>query len=415
MGLQSVKIKKFKCLKNVEAEINGANIILIGDNGVGKSSFMQFIQIALGDSKKVPPNASGEGQVVYDREGNKLKIDLHFDKKGKPVITVNGMRNVSKSYIASIVGAMSFDINKFVELSEKAEGRKEQVKIFKSFLPEQVLKDIATYEQSIKSNYEERTATNKNIEELAGFIATHHLKNENLDSFKEFDIKDVLEKQKEANKQNDIIKDVKSRIEKRKEEIVKNNEDIVELEAKIEKIKKDSEEKQIKNSQAEEWLSLNDLADVSIFEAQITQASEQNKKFEQAKILKEKQKLMETCKMESAELTKKIEKEREAVADVIKSMASPVSGLSFDEDTLIYKGVPVNTDSLSTSEIIELGVRLKMAENPDLGILFIEHGESIGAKRLKDIKELADKAGWQIILEQVERGTENLKIEIMAG
>jgi hypothetical protein len=62
---------------------------------------------------------------------------------------------------------------------------------------------------------------------------------------------------------------------------------------------------------------------------------------------------------------------------------------------------------------MHLGIKLKMAENPDLGILFIQRGESLGAQRLKDIQDLAKKYDWQIIMEQVERGNEKLTIEIM--
>jgi hypothetical protein len=54
-----------------------------------------------------------------------------------------------------------------------------------------------------------------------------------------------------------------------------------------------------------------------------------------------------------------------------------------------------------------------MAENKDLGILFIQRGESLGAKRLKEIQEMAQKYDWQIIMEQVDRGNEKLTIEIM--
>jgi len=92
-----------------------------------------------------------------------------------------------------------------------------------------------------------------------------------------------------------------------------------------------------------------------------------------------------------------------------------VDGLTVDADSLIYNGVPVSSASLSSSEIMHLGIKLKMAENPDLGILFIQRGESLGAKRLKDIQDLAKKYDWQIIMEQVERGNEKLTIEIMEG
>ena len=95
-------------------------------------------------------------------------------------------------------------------------------------------------------------------------------------------------------------------------------------------------------------------------------------------------------------------------------MAVPVDGLQFDDDMLIYKGIPVSEASLSTSEIMELGLLMKVAENKGLGILFLERGESLGAQRLKDIQAMAAKNNMQLIIEQVERG-KSLHIEIMEG
>ena len=59
-------------------------------------------------------------------------------------------------------------------------------------------------------------------------------------------------------------------------------------------------------------------------------------------------------------------------------------------------------------------MKFKMAENPDLGVLFIEHGESIGQERFDYIKNLAKKHDWQLLIEQVERGKDKLEIQIIA-
>lgn len=61
MKVKKVSIKDFKVLKNIEKEINGNNIILLGDNGKGKSSFIQFIEIALGKQTTIPDIQHGEG------------------------------------------------------------------------------------------------------------------------------------------------------------------------------------------------------------------------------------------------------------------------------------------------------------------------------------------------------------------
>ena len=116
---------------------------------------------------------------------------------------------------------------------------------------------------------------------------------------------------------------------------------------------------------------------------------------------------------EAGELTVKIESERQAISDTIKSMDSPVEGLSFEDESLVYNGVPVNENNLSTSEIMELGIRLKMAENPEFGIIFLQRGESLGKDRLKLIQELAKKNNFQLIIEEVQRGQEELVVQFI--
>jgi hypothetical protein len=126
---------------------------------------------------------------------------------------------------------------------------------------------------------------------------------------------------------------------------------------------------------------------------------------------KKKQSEFKELMEEIENLTIVIEGSRQAVSDAIKDM-NVVDGLSFDFDGLIYNGVPVTPTNLSTSEIMELGVKIKMHANKELGILFIERAESLGTKRLESIYNMAKENGWQVIMEQVDRGKEELEIMI---
>lgn len=78
MRILKVKIDKFKVLEDFEADLNRANIFLVGENGVGKSSVMQFIEIALGRTDNIPADAMGKGEVITDKDGNKFtfKVEL---------------------------------------------------------------------------------------------------------------------------------------------------------------------------------------------------------------------------------------------------------------------------------------------------------------------------------------------------
>jgi energy-coupling factor transporter ATP-binding protein EcfA2 len=412
MKVEKIKIKEFKILENFEKEINGHHILLMGDNGVGKSTVIQFIEIALGKQSNVPPGAKGEGEVFVNKDGKMFTFALKF-KDGKPVVTVTspeGLKDSRKGTIANIVGAMDFDIDEFVDLSKTPAGRAKQVEIFKSFLPDETKSQLAAYEAHVKTSYDERTDLNRALKEKDGAIKSHRLfPVVGIKKFEHKDIKSVLDKVTKLREENRTREDVVKRRAERDKQIADTQKKIKELE----EVLNNDLELQIK---ADAWLKENTghAPDViASAEKELETIEVDNKDFTDSVSLEKDIKLFEKMTEESGELTAKIASSREAIQIAIREMDSPVDGLSFDDERLVYNGVPVSPDSLSTSEIMELGIRLKMAENPDLGILFIQRAESLGAERFKLLKDIADKAGWQIIAEQVERGKNQLHIEIM--
>lgn len=417
MKIQKVKINKFKALENIEEQIDGRNIMLVGDNAVGKSSFIQFIEIALG-SQNIPPNALGDGEVITDKNGNEYRLKVKI-KDGKSTVEItgpDGLKDNRKGTLATLVGAIEFDIDEFVELSKSTAGRKKQIEIFKSFLDNDTKETLARYEVDNKLKFDERTELNRNIKSAEVEINAHPLRNiMDLSTFKPVDTTAVYDQLKVANEKNTKISEVESRLAQREREIEKDSAEIEDLKKRIASLTMLIDEKKDANTAASNWLKENAKVDITAFETQIQGANEANQKHEQAKSLASKREHFAKMQEEAGSLTVLIESGRQAIADAIRDMKGPVDGLSFDDEQLVYNGIPVNPDSLSTSEIMELGIRLKMAENPDLGILFIQRGESLGAKRLKEIQEIAKNAGWQLIMEQVERGKEKLCIELMEG
>lgn len=415
MKIQKVKIKDFKVIKNLDEEINGKNIILLGDNGVGKSSLMQFIEIALGRMDNIPPNATGEGEVITDKNGEQYKFQVRF-KDGKPQVTVispNGLKDSRKSAIASIVGAIDFDINEFVSLSDSVPGRRKQVDIYKSMLSQEVVSAIANHEKNIEMHYENRTQINREINNLKGYLRESELYGSHL-KLQPFDATELQKKIQYANDENEKISIVKHGIEARKESISTLEDEKKRILKRVKEIDDAVFKANKEISDGNEWLKDHPEIDTKQMFDDVANASEQNRLYAEAQELIKKEKKIEELEQDSGELTALIDSSKQAIEDVIKSIESPVDGLSFGDDGLIYNGIPVNTSSLSTSEIIHLGCKMKMAQNSGFGVLLIEHGESIGTERLKQIQDLAKKNDWQIIMEQVERGTGELKIEIMA-
>lgn len=410
MKLVKINIKDFKVVRNLEKEINGHNIILLGDNGRGKSSVIQFIEIALGRQTSIPEKADGEGYIIVDKDGNEWKFQVRF-KHGKPVVTVispEGIVDTRKSVLANVVGAVDFDIDEFVRLSETKAGRKQQVEIYKSFLDDEVKQVVIECENRVDDYFRTRTEINSQIKANENILANHNYHKIDLNKIpnSKIDIKDLTEKLAMSIKSNNDIEGVSQRLESNKKEIESIDQEIERLKAK----KLEVLDKVLK---AEEYLKTNKPVDVSELMTQKDNAMGLNANYNtKVDYLVGKDVLKELTE-KSQNLTIMIESAREEIAHTIKECALSVDDLLFDEEGLIWRGVPVSTSNLSSSEIMELGVRMKIAENPSLGMLFIQRGESLGVDRLKVIQKLAKELDLQIIMEQVQRGVDKLQIEIM--
>lgn len=416
MRIEKISIKKFKVVENFEADVKGYNFFLLGENGQGKSSIINFLRIALGDQSNIPPDATGEGVVIITKDGGKYTLKVKF-KDNKPIIEItspDGLKDSRKGTLAALIGAIGFDIDEFVALSKTTAGQKKQVEIYKSFLDQEIIAEIDTLQAKVKSLEVDRTETGREEKRLKAVIESHPLRNEiDLSKFKEVDTATLLESLNKANTKNDTIKDIGLKTANKLAELAQTDNAIEELERKIIELREKKGTLLTEHEKGVKWLEANKLIDTTDIQTQINEASEINKKAAQAAQLKADQEAHAKAAEEYGEATANIQSQKEEIARFIKEMAVPVDGLQFDDDMLIYKGVPVSEASLSTSEIMELGILMKIAENKDAP-LFLERGESLGAQRLKDIQDMAHKNNMQLIIEEVRRG-EGLHVEIMEG
>ena len=60
---------------------------------------------------------------------------------------------------------------------------------------------------------------------------------------------------------------------------------------------------------------------------------------------------------------------------------------------------------------MDVAAKLIIASNPTVKVFRIARGESLGAKRLQSLIELARKEGYQGFIEEVKRGQDDLIIE----
>lgn len=411
-----VSLKNFKVLEDFEQDLNGSSILLLGDNGIGKSTVLQGIKIALG-SKDIPSTLQdgAKGIVEADMDGN--PYTFYFEKKKGSIdlkVTLpNGLRESKRGVIAGLVGAIDFDINEFVSLSDSTAGRKKQVEEFKKLLPAEFVTELAQYETKIKNIFDDRAALNKKIDTLKGFIKESPLYGADLKT-QPVDIESLSQEIEEANKKNKLIQEKEAAFEQRTQSIENRKSKIEELKKAIEEEERKIHDEETLNKLYSDWRKKNDLIDVSEMNRRYADASAINVKAAQAEEHNKRLKQLAEFEEEAGQMTVHLETTRQAVADAIRDFESPIPGLSFNEDCLVYNGVMVEDASLCSSEKMELGYKMAVAANPDLGLLFIEGTESFGKKRFEDLLEFCEKNGLQLFAEQVIRGKEELEVQFIS-
>ena len=399
MKVVTVKIKKLKKLADYSADFNGKNVIIAGENGVGKSTLLQAIDIAFGNKKHAPSVKFAEWTVIADRDGNEWKFRVKI-KDGKPIVETfapDGTRDIRVSALKEITGAVDFDIDEFVLLSESEAGRKKQVEIYKSLLPEEVKEFMFDQEKRIKANYDLRKSINSDIKILKGAIEDHPLRFVKMTP-EMIDTETLSAEVSHASEHNAAFARISQGVADKEAEIKKLEEEILNLKSQVTKGK--------------EWMKSKPEIDINEKSKSLSDAQVHNSRVESYIELQKKQKQLEEFEEKSGEYTALIDSSKQAVSDTVKSIDLPIDGLEFDDDMLMYNSIPVEIGSMSTSEIQELGVRMKIAENPSLPLI-IKRAESIGTERMRTILNLAKEMDMQVIAEEVERGNEELTVRFI--
>lgn len=410
--IQKVYIKRFTVLKEFTHDFKGRHTLICGKNALGKSSILRFIQLAMGRQDCMPPGIDIEGEVVENINGQQYVFSVKMDK-GKPKITItspDGLSDSRRGVIAGITGAMDFNISEFIEMSKSDAGRKDQVKIFKKFFPKDIIDGIEKLEANVKSAYDDRTQLNKDIKTKDTEVNTNplnHLLPKHLELIKFVDVSATMTELKTIQDANTKVQRVVDNKTTRATEIVAETKVIADLQAKLDaKIKLQAD--------AEKWLETNTLQETTEKEEIIRNATKSNTDFANVGKLKKDKELLTKMVDESETATVNVESQREAIRSAIKDMTTDlVPGLIFDENGLIYNGLPVHPDTHSTSERIKLGVKIKIAQNKEIGVLFIESLESVDEDGMKAILEAADEMGMQVIGEEVRRNQKELVFEII--
>ena len=464
MFIKKLELLNFQVIEKFEAEFNGAVYFITGDNELGKSTLLKAIGALLtGNRDEVLRNGASKGfaKMVVGDDGEEYDVQLSFTEANpRGTLTIkqksSGMQTNNVSMLQRIFGYQDFDAVEFSRWSETAEGRRKQIAVVKALLPEPARKRIEEIDETVSALKQERTGVNRDVKTFAGFVDTikEQLAPGDVERYAApVDVTGLMEKQQLNAQLIEKAKTVRATLAQRKEQLAaiparidaekakaeetrkvytdrvaatkaayekalaeeaeaskKINALLSENLAAIEAEKKDLE---IRKANGEEWLKkyeANNPENTDV-PALLEKAEAHNKKYHTVCQFKEKQSQYEKVKAQSEEMDRRIAELSTERADLISNAELPIAGLSFTDDGLELNGVPFVPGKVSDSQTMEIAAKLVIASNPTVKVFRIARGESLGAKRLETIVDIARKNGFQGFIEQVQRGQNEMLVE----
>lgn len=464
MHIKKLELLNFQVIENFSAEFTGNIYFVTGDNELGKSTLLKAIGALLtGERDDVLRNGASKGfaKMVVGDDGEEFDVQLSFTEANpRGTLTIKqkstGMQTNNVSMLQRIFGYQDFDAVEFSRWSETAEGRRKQIAVVKSLLSPEVRERIEAIDAEVSQLKEERTGVNRDVKTFDSLVASLAAKLAPGDIEKyssPINVADLLEKQQTNAALIEKAKTVRAALAQRTEQLAgisKRIEDIALFRAAAQKTydnaimeaKKayekaielakadlatenatlDKEAAQIeadradwttRKANAEKWLlqyEQNNPEKSNIPEL-LEQAEAHNKKYSLIEQYREKKNQFDNVAAKAQKMDEQIVALAKERGELITHANLPIDGLTFTDDGLVLNGVPFLPGKVSDSQCIEIAAKLIIASNPKVKVFRIARGESLGAKRLQTIVDIARKNGFQGFLEQVERGQNELLVE----
>ena len=446
MFIKKLELLNFQVIEQFSADFTGAVYFVTGDNELGKSTLLKAIGALLtGERDDVLRNGASKGfaKMVVGDDGEEFDVSLSFTENNpRGTLTIKqkstGMQTNNVSMLQRIFGYQDFDAVEFSRWSETADGRRKQIAVVKSLLPPAVRERIEAIDVEVSGLKTERTGVNRDVKTFDALVSSLLGKMEPGDVEKyatPIDVTALMEKQQTNAALIEKAKTVRAMLAQRAEQLA---EIPARLEAAADSLKQAKEmaakmiadaektynetvalinaEKadfESRKANAEQWLAkyeANNPEKTNVPEL-LAKADAHNKKYSLVEQYKEKKSQFDAVTKKAQEMDARIDALAKERAELISNAELPIEGLTFTDDGLELNGVPFIPGRVSDSQIMEIAAKLIIASNPTVKVFRIARGESLGAKRLATIIDIAKRNGFQGFIEQVQRGQNEMLVE----
>jgi hypothetical protein len=394
MKNQSTRVKRItvsnlKAIAEMEADLNGATVIITGGNNMGKSSFLRSLPDRIRGVKPDVVLKFGEREGFAEWElTTGEKFIWKFDQTGHErlqFITTDDIKQSVTKEIAQRYFPQIFDVDDFLSAGPKKQ---------KEILQKLVGLDFTDIDKRYKAAYDERTFKNrKATEERARATDIIDLPAREID---------YIELEKEL-----------VGIDSHNKNYSNAQDRMVELRTELEELKKKELILLERIKAGDQWISdkanhpKNNADELTKKIAKIKKQNEAIKKNNEAK---KQEKLAIQCELEHKEADKYVKKIEQERMDMISNAKIP-EGFSFSEDGIQCKNLPFTREQLSSSGIYIAALKLASMNLGEVRTLHFD-ASFLDNNSLSEIEKWATKNKLQLLIEVVDRDGNEVTYEL---
>lgn len=421
--LAASNIKRLKAV-DITPKPGAPVVILAGNNGEGKTSVLDAMMWALGGAITVAKDPIRHGQTKATTE-----VDLG-GVIARRTITNRGQSLELKradgkdieqpqTFLDNLLGRLTFDP---LDFSRMAPGKRLQTLL--SLVPLSIdLDQIADQRKVLFDKRHDLKALHRDrIGQLREPEPDADLPTELIDVSALVEEKNVLESQKTENQRirsaANVALHLKEKYDQELGELTvtelamrkRHGEELAELERRhhvessamtatlAEKRELVVGQTRLAEDSEKEVLALVD-PDTSTIDAEISAASEINRKIESGQRWREAAVKIKGLEKEIDTYSEQIEAIDHQKEEALAAAKFPVDGLSFADGDVMFNGVLF--DQLSSSEQLRVSLAMAMAMNPRLRVIRITDGSLLDETSLGIVRDMAAEHGYQVWLEVV--------------
>ena len=412
MIIHELRSKNVKRLRAVAFQPDGSLIIVGGENGNGKSSFLDSIKYAVGGKKAqcTRPVREGATKAEIFVDMGDYSIECTITPSGKHVVIVKDANGVAQrspqALLDRLYGDLSLDPLEFTRMDKwkRLETLKQLVGL-----------DFSSMDTQRADYYAHRTEINRKLKESRAQY-------DELPEYPEvgFESKkagDILVKMKEVEDHNKTYTELMGKAQKMRDAVARADErimdirdkinDLIEEKEGIELAQKEDIEKELEYQAEAKKHGEKDITEIM---EEFKSIEEFNEKVDANMEAKVKGEEVESLEKASKLLTKNIEEIDSCKNESMKKAKFPIDGLSFSSEGVLYNGVPY--EQCAQSEQLRVSVAMGLAMNPTLRVLLIRDGSLLDQSNRKLVAEMAAEADppAQVWMECVGKGEDSTVI-----